>query len=237
MKLFKYQSYKSAFPDIASAKRHMLELHDALENTHLHNLRAFNFTYYIITKNVSDKFGSGYFSDEATMTALDLDFAQFYFDALKGFVDENPIPPAWRILFEACQDNSHYQFMYMALGVNAHVNNDLMQSLHQSATPYFLEGYFKVNDIVSKSLPEVVENLHEESRLLSISENVLEQAYAYFLKELIKNWRQYAWQQFINLNGGKITVAVIEQHAHKLALELRDIEHIRELPKLYKVWE
>ena len=62
----------------------------------------------------------------------------------------------------------------MALGVNAHVNNDLAQVLLAANVPEeFKADYDKVNDIIGESLREVVMSLQESSKFLRFLEKSL----------------------------------------------------------------
>ncbi len=172
MNPFIYPQPSAPCQTIADVKQHMLLLTEALRGTDLHNLIAFNDTYYIITKNVYKVFGKQYFSDETAMVALDINFAQYYFDALRDYSEHKLSAGAWTVLFNSSPLNQHYQFMYMALGINAHVNNDLPLSLHSSVSPNFEADFFKVDKIIGDSLAEVIAMLREESRLVAHAERI-----------------------------------------------------------------
>lgn len=115
-----------SIPDVISEMR---KLSSELAETNLANVKAFNQTYLIITRAVYSKFGSSYFQDEDKMTTVDITFFRYYQTPLTKYQLGESVPPAWQSLFDFAQKNSSYQFVYMALGVNAHVNNDLPPTL------------------------------------------------------------------------------------------------------------
>lgn len=72
----------------------MEELDKELKGTNLQNLIAFNNTYLIITKAVNNVNKKGHFQFPKLMEKLDIRFAYYYFDALKGYIDDKNIPDA-----------------------------------------------------------------------------------------------------------------------------------------------
>ncbi len=155
----------------------------------MEDLIAFNHTYAVITRNVVSKLGSQYFSDDKSMQKIDVNFGNYYFRALKGYIETGKCTPSWQYLFDACRNKSHFQFIYLALGVNAHVNNDLPQTLFEVLRGNIHSGdYFKVNTIISQSINEVMTKLKEKNKALNTIENLLHPLYSYFFNWIIQNW-------------------------------------------------
>lgn len=223
-KQFTYKSYKNKFQDIPAVMDHMMELQNELRRTDLSNLQLFNKTYYIITKNVYAKIGTGFFSEEETMKKLDINFARYYFDALKMYIEKRPTTPAWEIMFDVCKKDESIPFIYLALGVNAHVNNDLGMSLYDVIQDNeFKIDFYKVNPVIYSSINEV------------ISEVRLPKFYNQFMKFLIFHWRNNAWKNFTGLQTEMKTKSVIQKKAYQLAQELAKVKSIKDYYHLYKI--
>lgn len=234
-KRFSYFSYQIP-TSIDDVIEEMALLDKELQGTELDNLRAFNTTYLIITKAVFRKSIEGYFQNPEHMEHVDVIFADYYFSALRSFVSGNVCPKAWQILFTACGEKQCYQYIYMALGVNAHVTNDLSQSLLKAGTNYsFKSDYDKVNEILSDSLDDVIYSLNEKSSVLNSLENNLKQAYAFILQKLIVNWREKAWFNYLQLRSGQCDIECIEHQAQYIAEELVTMENIVDFFKLPKL--
>ncbi len=237
MKQFFYDFYKASFSSVTEVIDHMQHLQNELKNTDLQNVSAFNNTYLIITQNVYKKIGTGYFTYDDVMTNVDIVFASYYFNALKSYVEGVKTPPAWKILFDECKENSHHQFIYMALGVNAHVNNDLSQSLFNVVkNDAYKTDFDKVNGIIHKSIPEVINSLQEPSRLIATLEKVFLPVYTLFLDQLIKNWRADSWITYLQLKYSSTNVNAVEKKGKQLALQLRQVKHLYDIHHLRKIF-
>jgi hypothetical protein len=90
--------------------------------------RFFLGTYLRITRAVGTAVADGLFEDPSWVTGWDVDFASFYLDALEAYRRDPATAPApWREAFGAkatLPPQGH-----VLLGVNAHINFDLPQSL------------------------------------------------------------------------------------------------------------
>jgi hypothetical protein len=194
----------------------MEKIDQGLTNIELNNLKAFNTTYLIITKAVASRIGTGYFENDAEMQQFDIIFARYYFNALNGYTEKLDIAPSWKMLFDACMKNNLLQIQYMALGVNAHVNNDLAFSLYDMKNNNY-KDYLKINDVISKCLPDVLQSLHEKNKMLEVAKNKLAPIYSLFLAFLIKNWRGNAWKNHLLLKENLRNAIRIKARAAKIA--------------------
>lgn len=223
-KQFLYRSYKNRFRDIPAIMDHMQELQTELRRTDLANLQFFNITYFIITKNVFAKTGSGYFSEEATLKALDINFARYYFDALKQYCIGQKTTPAWEVMFDFCKKDNSLPLIYLALGVNAHVNNDLGLSLFDVVKETdFKTDFDRVNPVIYNSLDEVI----DETRLNGF--------YKPFMKLLIRHWRYNAWKNYQGLRDKTKLKSHIEMTAKIMAQELTKVHSVTDFYHLYKI--
>lgn len=195
--LFTFSSYQKHFNNMSQIVKTLEKLDDEVSGTNFANLRAFNHTYLIITRNVMRKLGTGFFSNDVTMQKLDINFAQYYFDALHNYVRVAKVPPLWQKLFNGVTQNKHFQFIYMAMGVDAHVNNDLALSLFAiKPNAAFKNDFDKINMIIMDSLREVVISLQEDVGLLEYGKNNFLIIYAPVLSIIIRRWRENAWHTY-----------------------------------------
>jgi hypothetical protein len=209
----------------------MKEIGIEAERDGFSHILPFNTTYSIITTNVIAKMGKGYFDDDVRMNTLDVVFGRYYFQALKQYVDKKDCPPAWETLFTA-HENNHFAFVHMALGVNAHVNNDLPLTLYEvDPQDAYRKDYDLVNTIIDQSIEEVVNSFSEQQRYLEITKNNSKLYYG-FLSLLIQKWRIGAWDNYQKLKLGSTSQKEIEQKAHNISQKLIGVERIHDIPKL-----
>ncbi len=232
---FSFRSYRSKFTSVPEVITAMENLQEELENTDMENLRAFNQTYLTITKNVFARMGTGYFANDHLMTEVDIQFSRYYFNALKAYLSGRKSPEAWKVLFDSCKANRHNQFVYMAMGVNAHVNNDLAFTLVDVVSDEaFQQDFLKVNEIIHQSTKDIILSLEEKSSLVSFVENNFLILYKYFLDKLIENWRANVWKNYLNLKKGSTKKEAVEEKAFSIVKSLSNINHLSKLYLLHK---
>jgi len=232
MKAFNYTSFQKA-QSIEEVKDQLKTLDTELVGTDMQNLIPFNHTYLIITRSVFEKISTGYFENDSLMKKIDTHFGNYYFHALNEYVHQRSCPEAWNITFDTCKKGKNFQFIYMALGVNAHVNNDLPQTLHDVMNgDLFQKDFLLVNTIIAECLHEVVLSLHEKNHLINMGKNVFENEYALFLNGIIQKWRETAWRNYIELHNKQITKGIIETQAAKKAEILASIDSVVKIPKI-----
>ena len=96
--------------------------------------RHFLGTYLRITRAVGGALDAGRFEDPAWVAAWDVDFAELYLDALAAFrCDPASAPRPWQLAFGA--DPGLRPEAHVLLGVNAHINFDLPQSMVRVIPP------------------------------------------------------------------------------------------------------
>ncbi len=197
----------------------MNKLEKELSETELCNLISFNHTYLLITEAVRSRLGKNYFDNDKLMILFDINFTRYYFNALKNYVDKRPCPPAWKVLFDNCKKNNSFQMIYMGLGVNAHVNNDLAFTLLDTikAKEIYRNDYNKVNSIINSCVEEVISHIIEKPPFLNKLKMLLLPFYRQLLFIIIKRWRTNAWKAFEKLESRSIHAVKIEDKASKIA--------------------
>lgn len=134
-------------------------------------LKWFNWLYLIVTKGVRDNPPAGGFNNVQWLTRLDVIFAQFYFDALNGFLRRAvPTPSSWQALFEARNQSGIERIQFALAGMNAHINRDLSLALLQTNAELNLspalgspehQDFQNVNHILEAILPQALVVLAE----------------------------------------------------------------------------
>jgi Family of unknown function (DUF5995) len=98
--------------------------------------RYFHATYLRTTEAVAEEIDRGGFADNAWVSRWDLAFARLYTDALDAVRQGDAVPGPWRIAFEAARKAPELPpLRHVLLGLNAHINYDLPQSLVAVITP------------------------------------------------------------------------------------------------------
>jgi Family of unknown function (DUF5995) len=88
-------------------------------------LKWFNWLYLTVTQAVESRVAAGGFNDSAWLAALDVQFANLYFNALSGWLSSGSCPGCWQAMF-SCRGQSRIARIQFALaGMNAHINRDL----------------------------------------------------------------------------------------------------------------
>jgi hypothetical protein len=118
--------------DVAALIKRMTELVDGLEDDG-DPARFFLGTYLRTTRAVAAAIAAGAFEDADWVARWDVDFAGLYLDALDASRAGADVPAPWRLAFGAkpgLPPEAH-----VLLGMNAHINFDLPQSLVRMIPP------------------------------------------------------------------------------------------------------
>jgi hypothetical protein len=122
---------------------------------------CFNRLYLAVTKGVKRAAARrGYFHDAASISQLDIVFAQLYFDAVDAVeAGERAPTDSWRVLFARRGEAGVLPIQFAVAGMNAHINHDLPLALLEQwesldgrpgdASPAF-EDFTKVNRILKQ---------------------------------------------------------------------------------------
>jgi hypothetical protein len=86
-------------------------------------------TYRRTTQRVGEAIGRGEFHDSEWVTKLDVRFAQYYFDALSQWDQTQLTVEPWQIAFDESTAQRTTALQDIALGMNAHINHDLVLAI------------------------------------------------------------------------------------------------------------
>jgi hypothetical protein len=186
--------------------------------------------YLLMTVNMLAAIQRQEFHDPAWVDRLLHIFARFYFTALDAF-DQDPADasPVWELAFEATRHPGTLALQHLLLGVNAHINYDLIMALVEILEPEWAgltedqraqryADHCQVNHVISRTVDLVEkEVIDPEMPVMRIVDTVvgrhLEDA---VVSDLLGHWREIVWH-----------------HATRL-LDLKDAEEREKLVKHYE---
>jgi hypothetical protein len=92
-------------------------------------LKWFNWLYLQVTEAVEARVGAGGFHDLNWLAALDVAFANLYFDALRASLSGASAPGCWQALFAQRGNTAIARIQFALAGINAHINHDLPMAI------------------------------------------------------------------------------------------------------------
>jgi len=109
----------------------VLQILQAINTTCLDadGLKWFNWLYLQVTQAVEARVGAGGFTDPAWLAQLDVQFARFYFSALKSSLSGEATPACWQGLFDSRSQGAVARIQFAFAGINAHINHDLPEAI------------------------------------------------------------------------------------------------------------
>ncbi len=160
------------------------------------NLVPFLKTYYLITKSVAERSveHSYYFRNLRLMHELDIYFANLYFAPLKNFLIEGRLHKPWQTYFAYCRRQDGIPFVQMLLGINAHINSDLLTTivnLHYHERADFLT----INQILKEEIPDVMRFLaYVDHDVYGFGALIFKRFILREFRNTIVAWRQQVWK-------------------------------------------
>jgi hypothetical protein len=159
----------------------------------------FNRLYCSVSQRVLDACAAGDFNDTGFVRALDVVFANLYFDALRA-ASPSLAPRAWRPLLEARTRNVH-PLRFAVAGMNAHINRDLPVALDRTFSIFNIDmddespqrrDFDQVNAIMEATEAELKEQI--VTGMLGVIDDGLGQADDVLAVWSIAAARRTAWE-------------------------------------------
>ena len=172
--------------------------------------------YMMMTSNTLAAIESQEFEEQAWVGRLLERFAEYYFAALEAYErDRTTAPPVWQLAHDATRDPDALPVQNLLLGVNAHINYDLVLTLvdllqpewpdlseEQRATRF--SDYRHVNDIIGRTIDDVQDQVLEPAMpAMDIVDKLLGPLDERLISALISGWRETVWQNAANLLEAK----------------------------------
>jgi hypothetical protein len=176
-----------------------------------HDRRAiFLGCYRLMTSNMLDAIDAGRFQDAVWVSSLLHRFADYYFDALKLYDQQRPDTPAvWRLAFDATRDEDVMTLQHLLLGVNAHINFDLVFTLVDLLAPEWAAltderraqrhaDHTLVNRIIGETVDAVQDQvIDRHSQWYDFVDKVLGPVDEWLTSRLISRWREEVWENAV----------------------------------------
>jgi hypothetical protein len=196
---------------VHDVKRLLQDIDDLLEDSDLRRLKYFNSAYLEITRAVERELARSRFKKPSFLHSFDTRFVWYYLVPLRNYLAGKPVVPAWQIVFDTCYDKSVKPAHVLALGVNAHVNNDIPQVLADvQAQKSNTKDYFVVNRIIDRSVSKILSDLR-------VSNWFQRQYYRIGMYILIRLWRRSSWRKASRLKKMQTDHKQVEKQAKTIS--------------------
>jgi hypothetical protein len=182
--------------------------------------------YSMMTYNNLSAVDRGLFADGAWVTILVQRFADYYFDALARYEGPSSAAPApWCAAHGATRIAEVSPLQLLLLGVNAHINFDLVFTLDEvlgpawgTLSPVLREqrhsDFTTVNEVIRSTIDAVQDQVLEPAMpAMALVDTLLGNLDERAVSRVISNWREEVWQHAIGLLEARDPVqrAAIEQ--------------------------
>jgi Family of unknown function (DUF5995) len=167
-------------------------------------LRCFNHMYLGIMQQIAQRLSQGFFTNPATMTHLDLVFANLYFAAADAG-EPSAAPAAWQPLLNCRAENDIEPVQFALAGMNTHISHDLPIAIATTCADLsfaptatvFHTDYEKVDQILDAAEQSARESF-ESGAILAADQHLRS------VINLIANWdlnqaREIAWSTALAL--------------------------------------
>lgn len=164
--------------------------------------------YARMTSNMFAAVQAGRFHDPLWVTDLIHNFAAYYFEATTAYERADPrLPASWRVAFERAGQPQTPVVVSLLLGVNAHINYDLVQVLADMLGPVWRDlapqtrheryaDYTTVNAVIAETVDRVQDEVVEPyARLMQALDVVCGPLDEWCTARLLKCWRADVWRQ------------------------------------------
>jgi len=168
--------------------------------------RIFLSCYLMMTSNMLSAIEQREFLDSAWVDNLLRHFAEHYFTALEAYEqDPTAAPPVWQLAHHAARDPDTLVLQKLLVGVNAHINYDLVLTLvellesewavlsEDQRTGRYAD-YCHVNEVICQTIDTVQDQVLEPGLpLMDILDKFLGPIDEFLISNLINHWRETVW--------------------------------------------
>jgi hypothetical protein len=199
--------------------------------------RIFLDCYSRMTRNMLAGIKEDRFEDAEWVTGLLHHFADYYFDALTGFErSDERVPSVWIHAHLASRNPKTTTLQNLLLGVNAHINFDLVFALSDVLAPEWADAdaalremRYRDHCLVNRIIGETVDEVQDEVvEVYSPSLNVVDTfggpVDELLASWLISRWREKVWQRAVEMVE---CCAESDREALRVKVEERAMERAR----------
>ncbi|HMD89023.1 MAG TPA: DUF5995 family protein [Anaerolineaceae bacterium] len=214
----------------------LVKMNDLLASWEVANDRRSIFLscYKMMTQNVVAAIRANEFEDTPWVATLMDNFAEYYFQALDAYENKADSPPdVWRIAFIAAQNPRTHVLVNLVLGVNAHINYDLVFALSELLAGEWgrlspaqrqmrYRDHCRINLIISNTIDEVKYQIIDPYQpLIGVVDKIFGPLDDWMTSLLISEWREEVWKhatRLLDTGESDIRTAIVQQ-VHQLSLD------------------
>jgi hypothetical protein len=163
--------------------------------------------YALMTANMLDALDTSRFADDAWVAQLLDRFAEYYFNALELYETRQPeTPRVWQLAHDTAQREHVMTVQHLLIGVNAHINYDLVFAVAELLSPEWetltteqrdqrRADYNLVNAIIGETIDQVQDQILEpRSPWLDLIDKAFGPVDEWLISKVIERWRDEVWQ-------------------------------------------
>lgn len=199
------------------------------------NRAIFLSCYLMMTRNMHHAIKQNEFHDAVWVDALLHRFADYYFTALDAYErDELLAPPVWQVAHNAARQHDATPLQELLLGVNAHINYDLVlalvdllepewESLTEEQQSMRYSDHCHVNDVIGCTIDAVQDQVLEPAMpMMDLIDRFLGPLDEKLISHLLAGWREKVWENALRVlqtrepDDRAQLVHQVEEHALQL---------------------
>ncbi len=168
--------------------------------------------YRMMTANMLEAVRRGQFADGGWVNHLLHRFADYYFMALQAYEEGlGSVPAVWQAAFYAATREKYSPLQNLLLGVNAHINYDLVLTLEELLQPEWQglspseramrrSDHNRVNRVIAATIDAVQDQILEPAMpLMQAVDVLLGRMDEGLISGMITRWRGKVWQHAVYL--------------------------------------
>ncbi len=171
--------------------------------------------YTQMTQNMLLALDAGEFHDRVWVNRLLHRFADYYFVALDTYNRAQPAVPVWQIAFDAAARADTATLANLFLGVNAHINYDLVLTVYDLLHPEWAtlspalrqiryEDHTHVNEVIAGTIDRVQDTILERyTPSLDLVDKLLGPLDEWMTAKMIARWRETVWHNAMQMVEGE----------------------------------
>ncbi|MEM0518008.1 MULTISPECIES: DUF5995 family protein [Aequorivita] len=162
--------------------------------------------YNLMSANMVSAINNNEFHDTVWVNALLRRFADYYFNSLKCYDCGDVTSKVWEHAHKITCNKDVSQLQCLILGVNAHINYDLVLALSDLLKPEWeslsetqqrqrYEDHKHVNYVIASTIDRVQDEILEPlNPMLEWVDSLLGRMDEYLISRLITSWREDVWE-------------------------------------------
>lgn len=153
--------------------------------------------YRTMTARIKKGIAKKVFKDPKAMAALDVAFANRYFEAFDAYAAGSETTRSWKAAFDFAESGHGIFLQHLTLGINAHINLDLGIAVARTIAPKdlaaFKPDFDAINDILADLVDPVKAVIEEHSEMMDLVDRVAGGADDMIMNFSMKTARTVAW--------------------------------------------